>query len=164
MVIGAGIVGLMAARALRAEGRQVLVLDRSGPASGASAGNAGILAFPEILPLASPGILRKAPRWLADPLGPLAIRPAYALRIAPWLLRFAAASRPRVEAVAEARARRAETAPASRAETRAMASVSVHVGVMRTASRRRPTTLRVSGRRCRAPSVRAWTRRDAGRG
>ncbi|UHD44646.1 FAD-dependent oxidoreductase [Aureimonas altamirensis] len=94
VVIGAGVVGLMAGRALRAEGRQVLVLDKSGPASGASAGNAGILAFPEILPLASPGILRQAPRWLADPLGPLAIRPAYALRIAPWLLRFAAASRP----------------------------------------------------------------------
>ncbi len=94
VVIGAGVVGLMAARALRAEGRQVLVLDKGGPASGASAGNAGILAFPEIMPLASPGILRQAPRWLADPLGPLAIRPAYALRIAPWLLRFAAASRP----------------------------------------------------------------------
>ena len=94
VVVGAGVVGLMAARALRAEGRQVLVLDKDGPASGASAGNAGILAFPEIMPLASPGILRQAPRWLADPLGPLAIRPAYALRIAPWLLRFAAASRP----------------------------------------------------------------------
>lgn len=94
VVIGAGVVGLMTARALRAEGRQVLVLDKTGPASGASAGNAGILAFPEIMPLASPGIMRQAPRWLADPLGPLAIRPAYALRIAPWLLRFAAASRP----------------------------------------------------------------------
>ena len=40
----------------------------------------------EILPLASPRILRKAARWLFDPLGPLSLPPAYLPRIAPWLL------------------------------------------------------------------------------
>jgi D-amino-acid dehydrogenase len=64
------------------------VLDRTGPAAGASAGNAGAFAFTDILPLASPGILRKAPMWLLDPLGPLSVPPAYALRIAPWMFRF----------------------------------------------------------------------------
>lgn len=93
-VIGAGIVGLMTALALAAEGRRVEVIDREGPAAGTSAGNAGILAFTEILPLASPGLLRQVPRWLLDPLGPLSVRPAYALRAAPWLVRFLAASRP----------------------------------------------------------------------
>ena len=44
-------------------------------------------------PLASPGIWRKAPGWLLDPLGPLAIRPSYALSILPWMLRFVQASR-----------------------------------------------------------------------
>ena len=88
VVVGAGVVGLSAALALQAHGRSVAVLDREGPAAGASAGNAGAFAFTDILPLASPGILRKAPQWLLDPLGPLTVPPAYALRIAPWMFRF----------------------------------------------------------------------------
>ncbi|MCU0817281.1 MAG: FAD-binding oxidoreductase [Cypionkella sp.] len=88
IVVGAGVVGLSVALALRARGFGVTVLDREGPAAGASAGNAGAFAFTDILPLASPGILRKAPKWLLDPLGPLSVPPAYALRIAPWMFRF----------------------------------------------------------------------------
>lgn len=87
-VVGAGVIGLSIALALQARGLSVIVLDREGPAAGASAGNAGAFAFTDILPLASPGILRKAPGWLMDPLGPLSIPPAYAFRIAPWMLRF----------------------------------------------------------------------------
>ncbi|MBS9476983.1 NAD(P)/FAD-dependent oxidoreductase [Ancylobacter radicis] len=93
-VIGAGIVGLACAFHLQAAGRSVVLVERGGIAEGASFGNAGAFAFTDILPLASPGILRKAPRWLLDPLGPLAIPPAYALNIAPWLLRFWRASLP----------------------------------------------------------------------
>ncbi|MBN9459115.1 MAG: FAD-dependent oxidoreductase [Bosea sp.] len=88
IVIGAGVIGLSVAIAAQGRGLSVTVLDREGPAAGASAGNAGAFAFTDILPLASPGILRKAPKWLLDPLGPLAVPPAYALRIAPWMLRF----------------------------------------------------------------------------
>lgn len=88
IVIGAGVIGLSSALALQARGLQVTVLDREGPAAGASAGNAGAFAFTDILPLASPGLLRKAPRWLLDPLGPLTVPPRYALRIAPWMFRF----------------------------------------------------------------------------
>ncbi|MGN7867395.1 NAD(P)/FAD-dependent oxidoreductase [Paracoccus sp. 22332] len=88
IVIGAGVVGLSSALALQARGLSVTVLDREGPAAGASAGNAGAFAFTDILPLASPGIMKKAPKWLLDPLGPLSVPPAYALRIAPWMWRF----------------------------------------------------------------------------
>lgn len=88
VVIGAGVVGLSAAIAAQARGLSVVVFDREGPAAGASAGNAGAFAFTDILPLASPGIIAKAPKWLLDPLGPLSIPPAYALRIAPWMFRF----------------------------------------------------------------------------
>ncbi len=94
LVIGAGVVGLSAAIAAQARGLSVTVVDREGPAAGASAGNAGAFAFTDILPLASPGIMRKAPGWLMDPVGPLTVPPAYALRIAPWMVRFAAACRP----------------------------------------------------------------------
>ncbi|MFT4163086.1 NAD(P)/FAD-dependent oxidoreductase [Shinella sp.] len=88
VVIGAGVVGLSAAIALEARGLAVTVLEREEPAAGASAGNAGAFAFTDILPLASPGILKKAPKWLLDPLGPLSVPPSYALQIAPWMFRF----------------------------------------------------------------------------
>jgi len=105
LVIGAGIVGLAIALRLQREGRQVTVIDRTGVAAEASRGNAGAFAFTDILPLASPGMLRQAPRWLLDPLGPLSIAPAYLPRIAPWLFRFWRASSPeRVRASAAAQA------------------------------------------------------------
>jgi D-amino-acid dehydrogenase len=105
IVIGAGIVGVAIALRLRQEGREVLLLDRECVAAQASRGNAGALAFSDILPLASPGVLRKAPRWLLDPLGPLAIRPRYLPRLIPWLYCFWRASRParvRASTVAQA--------------------------------------------------------------
>ena len=88
IVVGAGVIGLSVALAAQARGLSVIVVDRTGPAAGASAGNAGAFAFSDILPLAAPGILRKAPYWLLDPLGPLSVPPAYALRIVPWMYRF----------------------------------------------------------------------------
>ena len=94
-VVGAGIIGCVVAHALLDEGHEVLLVDREGPAAGTSRGNAGSIAHTDILPLASPKAWRNLPRWLADPLGPLAIRPAYLPRLAPWLLRFVAASTPR---------------------------------------------------------------------
>lgn len=92
IVIGAGIIGISIALKLQSEGRQVLVLDRKGVAAETSAGNAGAFAFADVIPLATPGIMRKAPKWLIDPLGPLSLRPAYALKILPWMLRFWRAS------------------------------------------------------------------------
>ena len=92
IVIGAGVVGLSTAFSLVEAGKRVLILDRKGMALEASFGNAGALAFSDILPLASPRIMRQAFKWLADPLGPLSVPPSYLLRIAPWLLRFWRAS------------------------------------------------------------------------
>ena len=70
------------------------MIDAEGVAKGASFGNAGAFAFTDVLPMATPRIMRQAPRWLFDPLGPLSIPPSYALRIAPWLFKFWRASRP----------------------------------------------------------------------
>ncbi|WP_415715276.1 FAD-dependent oxidoreductase [Roseibium sp.] len=94
VVIGAGIVGISTALALQARGHRVRVLDRPDGRARASEMNAGAFAFTDIVPLATPGIMRKAPKWLLDPLGPLSVPPAYALRIAPWMLRFWRASWP----------------------------------------------------------------------
>lgn len=94
IVVGAGVIGLSAAIAAQMRGLKVMVVDREGPAAGASAGNAGAFAFTDILPLASPSILKKAPKWLLDPLGPLTVPPAYALQIAPWMYHFWRACQP----------------------------------------------------------------------
>ncbi|GAB0114909.1 NAD(P)/FAD-dependent oxidoreductase [Acidisoma sp. C75] len=92
-IIGAGILGLACAQKLQRAGRQVMLIDPHGIANRASAGNAAALAFSDVLPLASRGLLFKLPGWLADPLGPLAIRPAYLPRLLPWFWRFVLAGR-----------------------------------------------------------------------
>ncbi|TDH35000.1 FAD-dependent oxidoreductase [Pseudohoeflea suaedae] len=99
IVIGAGIVGVNIAAMLSENGHRVRVVDPEGVAEMTSRGNAAALAFSDIMPLASPKIMWKAPRWLFDPLGPLSIRPSYLPRLVPWLTRFALSSTPdRVEA------------------------------------------------------------------
>ncbi|WP_117193263.1 NAD(P)/FAD-dependent oxidoreductase [Rhizobium terrae] len=92
LVIGTGIIGAMAAHYLQQDGRAVTLIERGEVSRGASSGNAGILAFPEIIPIAAPGMMRKAPKWLVDPLGPLSLPPAYALNMVPWLWRLWRAS------------------------------------------------------------------------
>lgn len=87
-VIGAGIVGMAAALELRRAGLAVTVLDQGPPGGGASFGNAGLVSVEMCVPMALPGMLRKVPGWLADPEGPLHVRPGYALKAAPWLLRW----------------------------------------------------------------------------
>ncbi|AKH99019.1 glycine/D-amino acid oxidase, deaminating [Hoeflea sp. IMCC20628] len=94
VIVGAGIVGIATAALLSEQGYAVTVIDRSGIAEETSKGNAAALAFSDIMPLASPKILLKAPKWLLDPLGPLSIRPSYLPRLAPWLWQFWKASLP----------------------------------------------------------------------
>jgi D-amino-acid dehydrogenase len=49
-IIGAGIVGVSAAAFLQREGYKVTIVDRVPPGEGCSFGNAGGLAFSEIVP------------------------------------------------------------------------------------------------------------------
>lgn len=92
IVIGGGIIGVTSALSIQKRGFNVTLIERQDIAAGASFGNAGAFAFSDIIPLATPGIMRKAPKWLLDPLGPLSIPPRYALQIAPWMMRFWRAS------------------------------------------------------------------------
>lgn len=93
-VVGAGILGVAAALRLLADGRRVTLFDPKGVGEGASRGNASILAVESCVPIATPGILRRVPGMLLDPLGPLAIRWRYLPRLAPWLWHFVRSSRP----------------------------------------------------------------------
>ncbi|MEP4031323.1 FAD-binding oxidoreductase [Roseibium polysiphoniae] len=113
-ILGAGIIGLTTAAVLVERGCKVTILDREGPAAGASQGNAGGIAWTDVAPLASPGVWKQAISWLADPLGPLSVRPSYSLKILPWMVRFLAAStKSRVQESREALAvLRADALPA----------------------------------------------------
>lgn len=89
-VLGAGIVGVSTAEWLRRDGATVELIDRVQPGDPAQAsfGNAGILARASVVPVAVPGLLKKVPKMLFDPDGPLFLRWSYLPRLAPWLLRF----------------------------------------------------------------------------
>ena len=103
LVIGAGVAGLSAALYLQRSGRRVTVIDPLPPAGGASFGNAGMISADTAIPIALPGMLRKVPSWLSDPLGPLSVRPGYFPKALPWLLRWIEASRmSRVLAISDA--------------------------------------------------------------
>lgn len=93
LVLGAGVVGLSTALYLQRSGRSVTVIDPLPPAGGASFGNAGLISADTAVPIALPGMLRKVPGWLMDPLGPLSVDPAYFPKALPWLLRWIGASR-----------------------------------------------------------------------
>src|SRR5271165_4372664 len=103
IMLGAGVAGLSTALYLQRAGVAVAVIDPLPPAGGASFGNAGLLSPDTAVPIALPGMLRKVPGWLADPLGPLSVRPAYFPRALPWLLRWIEAGRlDRVMAISDA--------------------------------------------------------------
>lgn len=93
VVIGAGVVGMATALYLQRAGHSVTVLDPLPPAGGTSYGNAGLISADTSIPIAMPGMLRKVPGWLTNPMGPLAVRPSYFPRALPWLLRWIEAGR-----------------------------------------------------------------------
>ena len=104
-IIGAGIIGISTAAFLQRAGFQVTVIDRVPPGEGCSFGNAGGLAFAEVVPPIHPRILLKIPGWLMNPLGPLTIRWSYLPKALPWFLSAGRNAMPaRVRAITEARA------------------------------------------------------------
>jgi D-amino-acid dehydrogenase len=86
VIIGAGIVGVSTAAFLQREGFAVTIIDRLPPGEGCSFGNAGGIAFGEIIPTIHHRMLTKIPGWLIDPLGPLTIRWRHFPKAIPWFL------------------------------------------------------------------------------
>ncbi|MDE2007586.1 MAG: FAD-dependent oxidoreductase, partial [Rhodospirillales bacterium] len=103
---GAGIVGAATALELLRDGHRVTILEPGDPGGeqAASYGNGCWLSTASVVPMSAPGIWRKVPGWLADPLGPLTIRWRYLPRLVPWLIRFlrAGATEERVMATGRA--------------------------------------------------------------
>ncbi|WP_458526192.1 NAD(P)/FAD-dependent oxidoreductase [Onishia taeanensis] len=84
VVIGAGIIGLACALSLSRQGWRVLVLDKQEPGMGASYGNAGHMATEQVFPIADASILKRLPRMLMDPMGPLRLDWRHFPKALPW--------------------------------------------------------------------------------
>ena len=89
-IIGGGIVGACAALAAQREGFVVTLIEPETPGGeqAASYGNGCWLSPSSVVPPAVPGLWKKIPKFLSDPLGPLAIRWSYLPKVAPWLVRY----------------------------------------------------------------------------
>ena len=87
-VIGAGIIGVSTAIWAQRAGHRVILIDKQGPAAGASFGNGGVLASCAMVPLTTPDILLKAPRMVLHPNEPLFVKWAYLPRMLPWLFKY----------------------------------------------------------------------------
>ena len=92
-IIGAGIVGAASAMELLRDGHRVTIIEPGDPGGeqAASYGNGTLLNPSSVIPPSTPGIWKKVPGYLTDPLGPLSIRWTYLPKLFPWLRRFAAA-------------------------------------------------------------------------
>ncbi|MCD9148554.1 NAD(P)/FAD-dependent oxidoreductase [Pseudophaeobacter flagellatus] len=88
IVVGAGIVGAATALWLKRAGHDVTLIDKGEPGMGASYGNACILASCAIVPVTTPGLLPKGPKYLLDPKFPLFLRWGYTPRLLPWLMKY----------------------------------------------------------------------------
>lgn len=103
-VIGTGVVGSSIARDLARRGARVVVLDQApGIGGGCSYANAAILAPDHVTPLATPALLREAPRQMVRRPPAVRVRPARGL--APWLGGLTASAAPARARAAQERLR-----------------------------------------------------------
>lgn len=106
VVIGAGAIGVVSAIELLRDGHRVTIIEAATPGGeqAASYGNAGWLSSHSVIPPAVPGVWKNVPKFLRDPLGPLAIRWSYLPKALPWLIQYLLSgwTEARVEATAQA--------------------------------------------------------------
>lgn len=89
LILGGGVIGLACAHYLLAEGRAVRILDQGRVGGGASHGNCGTLTPSHAPPLAAPGMVGQALRWMLQPSAPLYVRPRWDPALMRWLMAVA---------------------------------------------------------------------------
>ncbi|MBK9608582.1 MAG: FAD-dependent oxidoreductase [Betaproteobacteria bacterium] len=137
VIIGAGVIGAMSAIHALRDGHRVTILEPETPGGeqASSYGNAGWLSSHSVIPPSQPGVWKKVPGYLLDPLGPLAIRWGYLPQALPWLLRYLAEGATKERVTRTARALRTllvESPVLHRAvaEQAGVAHLIVHEGVL----------------------------------
>ena len=90
LILGGGVIGLACANDLLDAGRSVIVLEQGTVGCASSHGNCGTLTPSHAVPLAAPGTIGNALRWLFTPDAPLRIKPRFDPALLRWLFGFAA--------------------------------------------------------------------------
>lgn len=89
VIAGAGMIGLCTALYCLERGFHVTVVERNGEArDGCSFGNAGMIVPSHVIPLAAPGAVAQALRWMLRPGAPFRIKPRASWDLVDWCVRF----------------------------------------------------------------------------
>ena len=89
LIIGGGVIGLACAYYLLKAGRGVTVVEQSTLASGSSHGNCGTITPSHAPPLAQPGMIGKALKWMFTPDAPFRVAPRFDFEMLEWMVQFA---------------------------------------------------------------------------
>jgi len=95
VIVGGGVIGLCTAWYATARGHEVTVIERrSAEHQGCSYGNAGMITPSHFIPLAAPGVVKTALKWMFDPESPFYVRPRLDAGLLRWGWKFARAATP----------------------------------------------------------------------
>lgn len=89
LVLGGGAIGLACALYLLRAGRSVTVLEQGSAGGATSHGNCGTITPSHAMPLAMPGIIAQALRWMTQADAPLRVAPRLDFPLLAWMLNFA---------------------------------------------------------------------------
>jgi D-amino-acid dehydrogenase len=93
VVVGAGAIGLSVGLCCAERGWRVTVVERNGDErDGCSFGNAGIIVPSHFIPLAAPGAVAQALKWMVNPASPFYLKPRASWDLIAWGMKFWRAS------------------------------------------------------------------------
>src|SRR6266540_4100647 len=89
LIVGGGVIGLCTAYYAAQRGHRVTVVDRASESDlGCSYGNAGMITPSHFVPLAAPGAIRLALKWMWNPESPFYMKPRLDSRLIEWAWKF----------------------------------------------------------------------------
>lgn len=88
VIVGGGISGLFSAYYLNKLNHQVTIIDNANFEHGCSHGNAGLIVPSHIIPLASPGVIPQAIKWMFNSHSPFSFHPKLNIDFVSWCLKF----------------------------------------------------------------------------
>ena len=89
LIVGGGVVGLWTAHYCARSGFKVTVVERKSPhRDGCSFGNGGMICPSHFVPLAAPGAVSLALKWMWNPASPFYIKPRLDAELFGWGLKF----------------------------------------------------------------------------
>jgi len=88
LIIGCGAIGVCSAYYLAKQGLRVSIVEKGEVASGCSRANAGLIVPSHSIPMAAPGVLSQALKWMLKPASPFYIKPRFDAALFSWLWQF----------------------------------------------------------------------------